>query len=778
MFALLTLLPWMTATFVIARAGRATGPGGPNRGDWRDAMLLAAVYWSAALVVVTEALGAFHALRPVPVRFVWAAAGLGCVIWILRGRLWQDAFAESRIRFPAWDVAVIGAMVALLAALAFTVAALTSPGYPDVLGYHLPRQVMWLQQGSLDFFATTDQKQLRMPPFSEMVGLHLLALNGGDADANLPQFFAYLLTIVAMTVIVRELGGGLRAQLLAAFLWAAIPMAYQEASNGKNDLITAFWVGILAWQALRAWDVAGAAWKAWLPVGCALGLCWLTKGTGLVYSFPIIAVAGWGVLRSGRRNWARFAAAIAVAVLLCAGHYLRNLSWYGTPLGRADSAEQDEMNKAYAPAAIASNVTRDLALELGTPSDRANRAILSAIEAFHRRIGEDPNDPRTSLVPIGDRYGVAYHPNLDSLSSAPAQTLLALVLPAWMFLRRRALGKKAWILLALGVVAGLALAIAVKWQPWGTRLQLPIFALVVPIFGIVGTGPGGRIGRLGWLAGALALAALLPALNIYQRPLWGPVNIFSAPRDEIQFRFWPSLRQPDREIADLLLDDRVRCIRFAMRQMHWTYPMMRRLIDKRAAPPFFWGPKDSPSPDAVITYAGDDELPVEASQPGTSEGYIAVGSTYPYSLHVRRSLIDEGAVVAKLPSFVGWTGSLGLATATIGRGDWKTEGRIPSAKAIRLFAPFEKGPLRLRAAVRVLRTPEAFSVAVNGNAVFTDTIGLNETRELDVDVGTGEGDREITIEPAAPSWEAGNLIFLSLRIVDPQRLPESLSAAK
>jgi hypothetical protein len=777
MFALLTLLPWMTATFVIARAGGPRDPRGTDRGDWRDAVLLAAVYWSAALVAVTEVLGAFHALKPAPVRILWGLAGLGCVVWIWRGRLWRDAFAERRFRFPAWDVAVIGGLIALLAALALAVAALTSPGYPDVLGYHLPRQVMWLQQGSLDFFATTDQKQLRMPPFSEMVGLHLLALNGGDADANLPQFFAYLLTIVTVSVIVREMGGGTRSQLLAAFVWATIPMAYQEASNGKNDLITAFWVGILAWLALRAWDVPGSAWKAWLPFGCALGLCWLTKGTGLVYSMPIAAAAGWGAVRSGRRNGARFAAGIAVAALLCSGHYLRNLSWYGTPLGRADSVEQDEMNKSYTPAAIASNVSRDFALELGTPSDRANRAIQSAIEAFHRWIGEDPNDARTSLIPIGDRYAVAYHPNLDSLSSAPAQTLLALILPAWMFWRRRTLGKKAWILLALGMLAGLALALSAKWQPWGTRLQLPIFALVVPILGIVGTDPGGRVGRLGWLMGAFAFVALLPALNIYQRPLWGTVNIFNTPRDEIQFRFWPSLRQPDREIADLLLDDRVRCIRFAMRQMHWTYPMMRRLIDMRATPPFFWGPKGSPPPDAVITYAGDDELSGEASQPGTSEGYFAVGSTYPYLLQVRKSLIDGGAVRAKLPSFVGWTGSLGLATATIGKGDWKTEGRIPAGKAIRLFAPFEKGPLRLRAAMRVLRTPEAVAISVNGKPVLTARIELNETRELDVDVGTGEDDREIAIEPTAPSWEAANLIFLRLRILDPRRIPEALKAA-
>ena len=168
---------------------------------------------------------------------------------------------------------------------------------------------------------------------------------------------------------------------------------------------------------------------------------------------------------------------------------------------------------------------------------------------------------------------------------------------------------------------------------------------------------------------------------------------------------------------------------------------------------------------------------METLQPGIAESYFAVGSTYPYLLYVRKSLIDAGAVRADLPSFIGWTGSLGLVTATIGRGSWKTEGRIPAANAVRLFAPFEKGPIRLRAAVRVLKTPEAFAIAVDGSRVFTATVEMNETRELDVDIGTGENGREITIEPLAPSWVSGNLIFLSLRIVDPQRLPGAFSAA-
>lgn len=768
--ALLPLLPWLAASIVIGRALRSRGFAGSRQSDWRDAVLLASLFLAAGVVVATEALGLFHALKPAPLRILWGVAALGSAGWLARWRAAAPSLPWRRPERPRGDVLLLAAAVALIALLALVTAAASPPGHPDVLGYHLPRQLMWLQQGGLDFYATTDQKQLRMPPFSEMAGLQLLALSGGDSYANLPEFACYLLTMVAVSVLVRDLGGGGRAQLIAVLLWAALPTAYQEASSGKNDLMTALWVALLAWLAIHSWrGFERPAW-GWIGLGCALGLCWLTKGTGLVYSAPVLAFLAAGAVRGGRGRRGGLLAAAAVAVLLSGGHYLRNLSWYGSPLGHADSLDRDEMNHQYTPAAVASNLVRNLALELPTPGARVNQSLQGAVARFHRWIGQDVNDPRTSLVPAGASYEISYQPNFDSLSSAGVQTLLCLALPFWMWTRRGSAGQASWLLLGFAVTGALALAGAAKWQPWGARLQLPLFILALPVFGALAVGPGGRMGAAGWLAGAAALGALVPSLNIYQRPLWGRPNIFADPREEIQYRFWPSIREPQRAVGDELLDPRIRCVRFAMEQMNWAYPVMRRLLDERTEPPVYWGSRHSPDPDAVVAYPGDDTLPVAWAQPGTSEPYWAVGDTAPYLVYVRASLISAGAVPGGLPRFIGWSRSEGLEKVMVGGGGRRFEGRLASGGPIRVFGPSGDRPLHLRAAVRVLLRPAHLQVEVDGLPAAEVRVVPGETRDFDV-AAPGAPAREFLIRPPAAGWGERNLIFLRLQLVDPAALP-------
>ena len=772
--ALLPLLPWIAATLGVRRMLRSRGWSRDGVCDWRDAVLLASLFLASGVVVVTETLGLFHALKPGPLRIVWGVAALGSAGWLARMRTPAPAFPSRPIGRPRWDLLVLGGATCLIVLLALVTAAASPPAHPDVLGYHLPRQLMWLQQGGLDFYATSDQKQLRMPPFSEMVGLQLLALSGGDAYANLPEFACYLLSAAAVSVLVRDLGGGRRAQVVAVFLWAALPIAYQEASSGKNDLMTALWVAVLAWLAIHSWRGFAHPVCGWLGVGCALGLSGLTKGTGVVYSAPIVAFLAAGALRRGGGRRAGLLAAAAVAVVLCGGHYLRNLSWYGTPLGHADSRDRDEMNQRYTPAAVASNLVRNLALELPVPSARVNRALQTAIERIHRWMAQDVNDPRTSLVPTAGHYEISYQPSFDSLSSAGVQTLLCLALPFWMWARRHSLDRTAWLLLGFGVAGAVAFAAAAKWQPWGARLQLPLFALAIPLLGLLAAGPGDRVGATGWLAAGAALVALLPALNIYQRPLWGDPNIFGSPREEIEYRFWPSIREPQRAVGDELLDPRIRSVRFAMEQMNWAYPVMRRLLDERTVPPVFWGRPSSPAPDAVVVYPGDDTLPVGWAQPGTSEHYWAVGDTAPYLVYVRASLIAAGAAPGGLPSFIGWSRSEGLAKVMIGTGRRHFEGRVASGGPIRLLGPFEDRTVRLRAAVRVLRRPAALQVEVNGSPVAEVRVVPGETREFDVAAPGAQADG-IVIRPSVAEWGERDLIFLRLQVVDPAGLPSAWS---
>jgi hypothetical protein len=184
-----------------ARRGRA-GP---------EALLRAAVLWATGTWVLSNALSLIDALRPMPLRAAWALLAVAAL---------ADGFrARAPWRFPRPEgtgerTAALGLGALLLVALA--TALLAPPVTVDVLNYHLPRQLMWLQQGSLAPYATVNDRELMMPPLAEVAGLQWLALTGDDYWANLPQWFAYALLPLAVIRTARALGLSRGAAVLAA----------------------------------------------------------------------------------------------------------------------------------------------------------------------------------------------------------------------------------------------------------------------------------------------------------------------------------------------------------------------------------------------------------------------------------------------------------------------------------------------------------------------------------------------------------------------------------
>jgi hypothetical protein len=764
MWALLIVPPWLAlAARALLRPGRA--------GEWREAALRATLAWAAGLAVLSELLGLGHQLRPVPIRAAWGAASLVAVAWLVRHRPALRGLGLPRGPSAGRGVALLAGATGVLVLAAALAAVLSPPNTPDVLSYHLPRQLMWLQQGSLEHFATANQRELKMPPFSEMVGLQLLALTGGDRLANLPEFAAYVLSILAVSLLARACGGGRGAQALAAFLWASVPMAYLEASSAKNDLLLALWV-VLAAEAVLREDGPGPGWRGAWPLGCAVGLAALTKGTGLLFTAPLLAYLGLRAVRSpaARRT---LAVVVVAAVALAGPHYGRNLRWYGTPFGRADAPDQEEANALWTPAALASNAVRDAAVQFALPWAGANRAVEDAVRRIHRALGLDPADPRTTLLGGQGGFAVSYQPALEMAAAAPAQALLLLLLPLGMLARRGAWAPRAWALLGLAAGAALLFALAVKWQPWIPRLELSLFALGLPLVGLLGGTAAGRLTALGWAAAALAAAGVIPAFNGVLRPLWGEGNVFTAGRDELEYRFYPALEEPGRRVAALLLDSRARRVRFGLTRLDWSYPIARRLR-AAAAPVELWGAPGGPPPDAVVLAAGGAR-PLLLQEPGSPERLLATGDEDPYAVYLGASLLARQFPGAVLPRFTGWTDAEHLDAGRLhfGASAVPVETLVGAGARIQVDAP--GSPLVIRGVVRTLVHPvRRLRLTVAGRTLAVVDLG-----------GPGEHPFSGSAEkPPGPAWVQldaegctpgeRDVVFLRLQAFDPAAVPASL----
>ncbi len=376
------------------------------------------------------------------------------------------------------DLALLGG--AAIAILTVGVVALLSPPNTwDVMQYHLPRVVHWIQNRSVAFYPTHELKQLHMPPGAEYLILQLHALWGGDQLDNLVQWFALLGSVIGVTALARVLGAGSLGQVLAAIVCATIPEGVLAASGAKNDYVLAFWLVALGYYAVSFGQDPG--WRNSTGLGAALGLAWLTKGTAYVFAVPFLVTLF--LFWPGRIKGVflkRLPLVILLAVGLNAGHLTRNYSLYGSPLGpgaEGSSGEFKYTNDVISVPATVSNALRNAVLHVRSEHRAKNAVVEGWLGRVLPQVGADVNDRRTNyfsfmpfqLPEVEVREGFAGNPAHLALVMI---TLLVLLVTGYR------LDERGVAVYALGLVLSYTAFCAVlKWQPLNARLHLPLFVL-------------------------------------------------------------------------------------------------------------------------------------------------------------------------------------------------------------------------------------------------------------------------------------------------------------
>ena len=513
----------------------------PSNGR-RAAIIHAAVLWGVATLAITEALSLSHALTATGLAAAWTLVDLAAAGWLWRRGM--TAFIQ-RAKLDALETALLAGILFLLAG-AGAVALIAPPNTTDAMVYHLPRIVNWLHNRGVWFYATHEIRQLQMPPWAEYAMLQFHGLSGGDRFDNLVQWFSLAGSAAGVSLIAGRLGAGRRGQALAAVLCATIPEGLLEASGAKNDYVLAFWLVALVYYLLRFAQDGGL--RNACGIGAALGLACLTKATAFVLAPPLIAsivvlarAAGQSKSAPSKIVWMR---GLAVAALLALGvntpHFIRNYRLFHSVLGipPAPSAAFQYTNASFGARPLLSNVLRNLALDAGTPLPPVNRAMESGIIRVLGAVGENANDPRTTWD--GTRFHVPPFTLTEATAGNPLHAALILLACAILLRRRQAAANRPALLLAIGLIAAFLLFCAVlRWQPWHTRLHLPLFVLWAAVIGtlLADSWSRGATAALGML---LLLSAASQVLANQLRPLvGGSWNILSTPRQDLYFADFP-----------------------------------------------------------------------------------------------------------------------------------------------------------------------------------------------------------------------------------------------
>jgi len=540
--ALIPLAAW-ALFFVYARC---------RRWDWRISLLAASATWGCALTLLTEILSFFAALNRPCLTAGWTA--LAVAAGALAFRTGTVPEAPKLRKLSATDKFMVLTIIGILAST-FVISVVSPPNNNDSMTYHMSRVMHWFQQGSIAHFPTNDLRQLELNPWSEFAILHFQILSGGDHLANMVQWFSMTGCLVGVSLIAGIFGASPRGQLLSALIAATIPMAILQSSSTQNDLVVSFWLVCFVYFGLKSMLERSPGWSILMSI--SLGLAILTKGTAYIFASPFVI---WFVIQDLQRSWRRastkYLMFACLTLLLNIGHFQRNYQLFHNPL---HSGSSPYANGYLSARVVLSNILRNLTLHSLTPSFKLNSYITGAVDSLHTVIGINVDDPATTWP--GTSFNEKRNrlsPNEDG-SGNPLHLYLFLAVILHVFIAKKY--RKVRPYASLIVADFILFCIMLRWQPWHSRLHLPMFILFSPIAGLV-VSEIRKLLCVYALTGILSCASLpwvlcnqaRPLISLYPLiPSFYPESIFGAERKSLYF-----VRNRDSEASFVATADKIR----------------------------------------------------------------------------------------------------------------------------------------------------------------------------------------------------------------------------
>ena len=452
----------------------------------------------------------------------------------------------SKISNLSWINRIILFCIGFILIITFIIAISAPPNTYDSMTYHMSRVAHWIQQQSVKYFPTAIERQNYSMPLAEYMILHLQILSRSDRYANLVQWSGFLIAILVVMEIAQIFRLSQTGQLLSALFIATLPMAILQSSSTQNDLLTGTFCLIFVYYLIQTIQLFN--WNTVLLTGLALGMAVFTKGTAYIYCAALgLLLGGLSLINKDevfrKRLFGGFIALVLFALLLNVGIYYRNTKLYSHPL----STENNELiNDRIALGVIYANLVRNGAMQIAIPVPDLNDILTIKITDH---LGEMISDS-VSTFPRA-KFRIKFLINEDE-----AGNLFHFLLLSMMVLTVPWIGKtknKVITQYAGGIAACVILySLIFKWQPWGNRLQLPIFMVGAPL---IGYGIDRlRVQRILLLIGIIAFSIYsVPYLTLNStRPLF-PVFKKSSPfRSNLVRKFFSNRPELYKDYAELI----------------------------------------------------------------------------------------------------------------------------------------------------------------------------------------------------------------------------------
>lgn len=540
--------------------------------SWRSAVLSAAIVWGILITEITELLNLLRLVNFLGLFVLWLLTNfILCFIFFrLSKKTTITPSSNSRLFIqPFYILSLI--CVAFITLTVGLTAIIAPPNNWDSMTYHMPRIVHWIQNHSVAHYPTSYTPQLYQPPWAEFTIMHFQILSGSDRFANLVQWFSMVGSLIGVSLIAKELGADLRGQVLSIVVSATIPMGIFQASNTKNDYVVSFWLVCFVHYVLLTLNVK-INWIHLLKLSASLGLAVLTKGTAYIYTLPFILwvillglkQAGWKVLR-------HCLAILAVVGFINFGYYMRNFDVFCSPLS---TLPQKYTNDVFSIPTFISNVIRNAGLHMAIPlaiSSNVNSVIEKAIYQLHIILGVDINDPRTTWP--GTAFSIQGLSTFEDTAGNPIHFWLLLFVIV-LSIKNCYFRKHQYFLSYLLAVTSsvLLFCFLLKWQPWHSRLHLPIFVLFSPVIGVALSSLS-KQSIVKYLVIILIQTSLVFILFNQNKPVIADKNILNSSRVEQYFTSRNDIKKDYTNAANFVEEQKCKNIGLSLRPDAWEYPL-------------------------------------------------------------------------------------------------------------------------------------------------------------------------------------------------------------